>query len=200
MCTHLCDLDLCFVGADLILCCLVFRGGTSVEWGGVALPLAWAGIHYVVAHATVYASPILLPLLLFLEWDQLSFRILLFCFSSFQLYYTFKGPLLSLVLALEFSALMLDFVVNDIHFLQLPSPFNGSSSQVLIVCHYYAEITRGSIKDNIDYMIIGHIGINDHPIHSFGYFCTVPVIFWLRSHYMPIQPDYGIHGTFCVLL
>ena len=146
--------------------------GSTAEWWGGGSPLISTCIKLVVAHSTLEATSVFLPLFLDLARDSFSLTVLLWSvlllWSSSWLYPILKGMLLAPVLAVFLARVLvsaLELDADDIHAHTLFSPLIGIFAQVFVACHAAAEGTCELVDDGIDYCRVWYFCIGVQSIN-----------------------------------
>ena len=120
----------------------------------------------MVAHSTLEATSVLLPVFLNLVRDVFSITVLLWSvlllWYSYQLYPILEGTLLASVLAVVLAGVLvsvLELGGDDIHTDELLPPYIRVFPKILMVCHTAAEGTCELVDNDIDQCPIRYFGV-----------------------------------------
>ena len=133
----------------------------------------------MIASSTLHSSLFHFSHILYLLWNKLS--LLLLTFSSFQLYLLLSGILLPLTFTFVILFHFLELDSNGVHIEEFVFVLGWGRSEVLIVCDSLAERRRNTVQDDVDALIVHHLGIDIVSIDIMQVF--------LDSTWVPEIPD-----------
>ena len=139
----------------------------------------------MIASSTLHVSSLYFPFVLYFLRDKLTLLLLTPRFSSSQLYSLVQATLLPLTLTSVILFLLLEFGSDEVHVEKFLLPLVWVRAEVCLVCHGLVEARDNTIQDNVDEVVVSHLGIDIESIDIVQVFlhstCLLEIIDLIKS-------------------
>ena len=139
----------------------------------------------MIASSALYAPSLYFPFVPYFLRNILTLLLLAPRFSSSQLYSLIQPTLLPLTLTFLIFFLLLELGGDEVHMEEFFLPLGWVRTEVFVMCHGLAEARGDTIQDDIDEVMLHHLGVDIESIDIIQVFldstCLFEITYLVKS-------------------